>query len=273
MSTDDIVSQRPRSRLIRLLLTLLGLAMLLLAILWVGQFTRERIAKLDRYTVALADVDCSPPPDQNLSDFLAEVQYVAGLPDHLRLLDDELPARLAEAFARHPEVEKVQDVKIVPPRQIRVRLTYRTPVLIVSLSESKSGEFFVVDGQGVLLRRSVAPQDLAIFEIARMTAGPAGSPCSDPNVIAAARTATFLHPYHAQLPISKIEGTADNLVLKFTSGQSDHTERSIIWGHGPGEEKAGEPKAEEKVRRLQEYVKSNGKTKNPGKLLDLRLKK
>jgi len=270
---DDIAPQRPRTSLLRLLLTLLGLSILLLAILWVGRWTRERIANLDRYRVALADVDCPPPPDQSLPEFLAEVQYQSSLPDQLHLLDDNLTSRLAEAFARHPEVEKVQEVKIVPPRQVRLRLIYRTPALIVRLSETRSGEFWVVDGQGVILRRSVAPEDLPTFSTPRMSAGPPGSPCSDPNVVAAARTAAFLQPYRAQLPIVKIEGAAGNLVLEGPLGPPGHPERSVLWGHAPGQEKFGEPKAEEKVRQLLEIVKSAGNQLNSDKPLDLRLKK
>jgi hypothetical protein len=123
---DDTVPQRSPKYLLRVLLTLLGLATFLLAILWVGQWTRERISNLDRYTIALADIDCPPPPDQSLPDLLAEVQYLGSLPDHLHILDENLPARLTDAFARHPAVEKVQEVKIVPPRQVRVRLIYRS---------------------------------------------------------------------------------------------------------------------------------------------------
>lgn len=271
MSTDDTAPQRSPKRLLRLLTTLLGVATFLLVVLWVGQWTRQRISGLDRYTIALTDIDCPPPPDQNRADFLAEVQYLGGLPDHLHLLDDSLPSRLADAFARHPEVEKVQEVKIVPPRQVRVRLTYRTPALIVTLSESKSGEFFVVDGQGVLLRWSGATGDLPTFATPRLSAGPAGSPCSDPNVITAARTAAFLLPYRGQLPVTRIEGTADNLILRGAVGSEG--QRQVYWGHPPGDEKPGEPSAEQKVRRLLELIKSSATEDNSGNPIDLRLKK
>jgi len=121
MSMDDIAPQRPPKKLLRLLITLLGLATFLLAILWVGQWTREHIM------VAFADIDCDPPSNQSRTEFLAEVQYLGSLPDHLRLHDDNLASRLAEAFALHPEVDKVQEVKIVPPRRIQVRLIFRNP--------------------------------------------------------------------------------------------------------------------------------------------------
>src|SRR5260370_28736871 len=103
---DATAPQRPPKRLLRLLTTLLGVAIFLLILLWVGQWTRQRISGLDRYTVALTDIDCPPPPDQNRADFLAEIQYLGSLPDHLHLLDDNLTARLADAFARHPAVGK-----------------------------------------------------------------------------------------------------------------------------------------------------------------------
>jgi hypothetical protein len=122
---DDTTPQKSPKPLLRLLIALLGVATLLLAVLWVGQWTRERIAGLDRYTVPFADIECAPPPNQSRADFLAEVQYRGGLPDKLHILDENLPAQLADAFARHPEVEKVQNVTIVPPRQVQVQLIFR----------------------------------------------------------------------------------------------------------------------------------------------------
>ena len=125
---DDTTPQKSPKGLLRLLIALLGIAIFLLAVLWVGQWTRERIAGLDRYTVAFANIDCPPPPNQSLPDFLAEVQYLGGLPDRLHILDESLPAQLADAFARHPEVEKVQNVTVIPLRQVRVQLVFRKPV-------------------------------------------------------------------------------------------------------------------------------------------------
>jgi len=130
MSRDDMASleqTKPRHRLLAILSMLLGLAIFLLAMLWINQWTRERIANLDRYTVPFTEVECPPPPDQSRAEFLAEVQYLGALPDRLHLLDENLPGRLREAFAGHPSVEKVVEVRIVPPRQVQVRLVYRTP--------------------------------------------------------------------------------------------------------------------------------------------------
>ena len=130
MSLDDtglVGRPQPRNRLLAVLGTLLGIALFLLGVLWVHHWTRERIVNLDRYTVPFADVDCPPPPNQTRAEFLAEVQYLGDLPDQLHLLDANLPSRLRDAFARHPAVEKVLEVNVLPTRQVQVRLTYRRP--------------------------------------------------------------------------------------------------------------------------------------------------
>jgi hypothetical protein len=130
MSREDmapIEPSKPRLKLLAVLGTLLGVATFLLAVLWINQWTRARIANLDRYTLPFADIDCPPPPDQSRAEFLAEVQYLGGMPDRLHLLDDDLPSRLQQAFACHPSVERVVEVRILPPRRVQIRLIYRTP--------------------------------------------------------------------------------------------------------------------------------------------------
>jgi hypothetical protein len=127
MSSDDTLAPKPRKTLLSVLSALLGIAIFLLALLWMGQAMRERLAHLDRYTIAFSEIDCEPPPDQDRQDFLAEVQYLGALPDRLPLLDETLPSRLADAFARHSAVEKVLEVKVLPSRQVQVRLAYRLP--------------------------------------------------------------------------------------------------------------------------------------------------
>jgi hypothetical protein len=160
-----------------------GLGLFLLALLWIGKVAWEHIRQQDRYTVALADVDCTPPPGQSRADFLDEVQYLAGLPDRFPYLEEDLARRLAEAFARHPRVEKVVRVELVPPRQVRVELVYRTPVLAVPLA----GETRVVDGSGVLLPKGISPNGLPVFkDKCAPPRGPAGTPWGDPAVEAAA---------------------------------------------------------------------------------------
>ncbi len=163
-----------------------GVGLAVAGIFFLGQATRNRIRGEDRYTAAFADIDCLPPPGAKRADFLLEVQYLAEQPDQLRLLDDGLPARLAGAFARHPWVERVERVEIVPPRQIRVRLLYRTPILAVTVG----GQTHAVDGHGILLPATAPTQGLPVFPgHAAPPAGPAGTRWGDAAVEAAARAA------------------------------------------------------------------------------------
>src|SRR5262245_42882014 len=90
------------------LLLLLGVALVFGAVVLIGQLTRAAMQDSDRFKVAFTDIDCPPPPAQDRATFLSEVQYLAELPDQLRLLDEGLVRRLAEAFACHPWVERVE---------------------------------------------------------------------------------------------------------------------------------------------------------------------
>ena len=40
------------------------------------------------------------------------MQYLASLPDRVHVLDDDLAANLQQAFARHPWVAAVEDVRV-----------------------------------------------------------------------------------------------------------------------------------------------------------------
>jgi hypothetical protein len=104
---------------------MVGTASLLVATFVAGKLTQAAVRTWDRYTVAFADIDCTPPPGQNGLDFLAEVQYLAGMPDRLSILDENLASRLADAFARHPLVESVQKVVVEPAHRVQVRLDFR----------------------------------------------------------------------------------------------------------------------------------------------------
>jgi hypothetical protein len=167
-------------------LPVLGVAAVLAGIFFLGKEARDHLRGSDRYTVAFADMDCQPPAGMRREDFLAEVQYLAEVPEPMRLLDDGLPPRLAAAFARHPWVERVERVEIVPPRQVRVRLVYRRPVLAVTVA----GRTRAVDAHGILLPATTVTQGLTVFSgQAPPPAGPAGTRWGDAAVEAAARAA------------------------------------------------------------------------------------
>src|SRR6266511_1521038 len=148
-----------RKILVQALVPLLGAVVVLGALIVLGQWARDGLRQQDRYCVAFADVECAPPPGMERAAFLDEVQYLGSLPEHLRLLDEDLAGRLIEAFARHPWVRKVERVEVAPPGQVRVHLAYRTPVLAVPLA----GQVRAVDADGILLPASAPTEGLPVF--------------------------------------------------------------------------------------------------------------
>jgi len=175
-----------RTRTSQVLVPLVAVAVVLLGLIALGKAARDQLRQHERYTITFGDIDCPAPPGVGRDDFLCEVQYLAQLPDRLPALDEGTPARLAAAFARHPWVEKVEEVRIIPPDRARVRLMFRTPALAVP----QPGGTRVVDGHGILLPSSAPAEGLPVFRgSAAPPAGVAGEPWGDPAVSAAAAAA------------------------------------------------------------------------------------
>src|SRR5207244_3915425 len=115
-----------------------------------------------RYQVALADIECNPPPTLTRSEFLDEVQYLSGISDRLSLLDEDLEEKLRVAFGKHPWVRSVR-VALKPPDGVSLTITYREPALAVAAPEQGSPR--VVDKEGVLLpQRASIPAGLLTLE-------------------------------------------------------------------------------------------------------------
>jgi hypothetical protein len=151
-----------------------------------GQHAQDQLRDRDRFALPFAEIECQPcPPYQAPSDFLDEVQYLARLPGRLRLLDPDLGKQLAEGFAQHPWVRRVEQVEITA-KKVRVRLVYRRPALAVRRGESVR----VVDVDGILLPKEAPVDGLPVFSgKAPQPAGPAGTRWGDPAVEEMARRA------------------------------------------------------------------------------------
>jgi hypothetical protein len=159
------------------------------AILWaIELLSRSALLGLDYcYELPFAGIQCSPPPGMDRYEFLAEVQYLAGLPDRVDVREDDLAGRLRAAFARHPWVQSVDEVKISTQR-IEVRLQCRTPVLAVRWE----GSTRAVDNSGILLPAKADTSGLPVFNgIAAPPTGPAGTRWGDKAVEAQARSAAL----------------------------------------------------------------------------------
>ena len=135
--------------LLAAVLVLIGLGML-------GRLASAAVRQQGRYAAVFGEVRCEPPPGMRRDEFLREVQYEADLPDRLDCFDRGLSARLRNAFAQHARVEKVERIEVTPGRPLRVRLRYRTPVLVVSVGE----QVRVVDRHGVVLPCAAAADGL-----------------------------------------------------------------------------------------------------------------
>jgi hypothetical protein len=244
-----VISTWVRTFLTRLLTAPLVALSLLAGLLLLGRAARDDLRQEERYTAAFADIECAPPPGMEREAFLDEVQFLASQPDRLALLDETLAARLAEAFARHPWVERVDRVEVTARRQVLVRLVYRVPVLAVPSWPREPGdpELTAVDGNGVLLPPLRCGQNLPeLRNTVSRPAGPSGMGWGDPVVLAAARTAALLQPHQERLQVQRYE-VKDGVV------RLECQERGrIVWGSVPGEEAEGEATAEEKVRRILE---------------------
>jgi len=169
--------------LLRSTLLLLVVAAIVGGVIWLGHFGLWQIHDQDRYTVPLTEVICDVPDGMERTEFLDQVQYNSPRATHFNVLDDDLSAQVKLAFARHPWVEKVEGVKLTPPRSIAVSLVFRVPVLAVRWDE----ELRAVDGAGVLLPKNAPTRGLPVYEGAPRPRGPPGTRWGDPDLESEAR--------------------------------------------------------------------------------------
>ena len=270
---------RPRSwpGLLPGLFLVLGLGLFLLAITQAGKLTRNQVKDWDRFTIAVTDLQCPPPPFASRDAFLAEVKDIASLPERLQVLDKELAERLADAFARHPYVERVERVRVLLPHEVDINLVYRIPVLEVMLSDrlgsapvsspsskqpAKTGladdPSWYVDAKGIVLPRRPLPEPLPLLLTAGQPKGRPGEAWGEASIEAAARIAAFLRAQQSKLNLRVFEISKNSFVLSTPAGTH------VFWGHVPGAEEATEAPAALKRDRLLEYCVRHGSLDRPG---------
>jgi len=184
---------RSRVRPILAVLVTLGVAgALLFGLSRLGDEARRNIGPRDRYAVKFADIRCDPPPGTTRETFLAEVRYAANAEPTFQSLDPDLTAKLSAAFAAHPWVQSVDAVTAEAPDAVTVKLTYRTPVLVIASGGGKRA----VDAKGILLPTSAPTEGLPEL----LGAAPlppdavAGKPWPDELVVNAAPKAAEYQP-------------------------------------------------------------------------------
>ncbi len=180
--------------------------------------------------------------DMSREEFLGEVQYMASLPDRLDPSDD-LVKKLLAAFIRHPWVEEVSAIKLLPEQRVRVQLRFRRPVLAVVHNGMKRA----VDEKGIRLPDKAPTAGLPVLRLVEpplVKVPLEGTIWGDDRVTAAAKTVAFLQEGTNKPVVTEIEGSAEKLVLTTPSGTK------LEWGHAPGSEVAGEKSAQEKREEL-----------------------
>jgi hypothetical protein len=166
----------------RVLVALFAGGGLVAAVAWFGSRAGEKVADHPRYTVRFADIRCDAPRGSTREAFLDEVRYAANAPETVQSVGPGLADRLAPLFRRHPWVEDVEGVDVTPDREIRVRLRFRVPVLLVRVTGGAPAER-LVDATGVLLPPAPAPDGVAVLANERPPpAAAAGRVWDDPTV-------------------------------------------------------------------------------------------
>jgi hypothetical protein len=151
-SRSTAQSQSPRlvRHVVRVLFTISVAAALVAGVVWFGTRAGEQVAADPRFATRFADIDCPAPPGRSREAFLSEVRYLGNAPETIQSVDPSLGERLAAIFRRHPWVESVDGVDVTADRAVRVRLTFRVPVLLVRVAGGTPAER-LVNASGVLL--------------------------------------------------------------------------------------------------------------------------
>jgi hypothetical protein len=225
---------------------------------------RTYVNQQDRYRVSVREIEVTKPPMWIRGDLLTEVQQLAGLSEILNTLDENLAQDLHGAFAMHPWVREVVEVRVSRPSQIRVKLAYREPVAAVHTTRSLEA----VDRDGVLLPDLGAPGSqiyLTITGIRSTPTGPAGTEWDDAALAAGISVADALSPHHRNLGITTID------VSGFRPGNTNPGSIFLIteagtrvkWGRPPNLKYPAEVPVQDKIDRLSKYASDNGSLDEP----------
>lgn len=235
----------------------------------VWQDVNQHVFDSDDYWLRRGDIQMTPLPRWIHSDVRAQVLRNASLDEPLSIMEPGLSQKIAEAFAMHPWVAHVDEVRIGYPAKADVALKYRKPVLMVEVA----GGLLPTDRDGVLLPSG----DFSPVEAARYPRlvgfetyplGPVGTPWGDNRVTAAAEIVDCLGDEWHGLKLDRI-APADTRAAPL--GRSNPTAFELItrggtrvlWGRAPSQAPPGSPSAAEKVARLVQYVERYGSLEGP----------
>jgi hypothetical protein len=184
----------------------------------------------------------------------------------LSLLDSDLTVRLAETFAAHPWIERVERVSKHFPSGVEVSVAYRVPVAMVEVQDGS--HVLPVDEHSVLL----PTRDFTVEEAERYpriaeiyTAPPqvVGHRWGDAAVLGGAQIAAAIGSDWKKLGLARIvpvERKPARSGFEYTYRLFTHSGTTIDWGRAPGTDLPGEVPATEKLAQLKRYHAQNGGT-------------
>ena len=226
------------------------------------------VARHPQFQITAENIDVTPPPPWIRADVKAEVLRDAALVGTLSVIDDHvrLQRRVRDAFAFHPWVAAVGQIKIGLPASLEVELQYRQPVAAVESVDGQTVTYLPIDATGVRLPDA----DFSDFERRSLPriSGVAGRPSigeswADERVTSAATLAARLADIWNQLRLveivpsmhAQVRGEESYYAFEIvTSGGT-----RIVWGAAPGREQdAAESPFDAKRKRLLDYAAGPG---------------
>lgn len=243
--------------------------LLMLAVVASGLFFFQKLknqlpdlSQRDEYQIETKNISLIPaPPHYVPIDLVDQVIKRSSLPEKMSLLDQGLVLKIADAFQKHPWVQKV--VSVQKTNTVEVEVLFRKPAAMVDVKQA----LFPVDNEGVLL----PPEDFSVSDARRypvitgilsIPAGPAGTSWGDLTVTGAAQLAEALGPHWKELDIVSIEApprtttelALDDLIYRLiTTGGSE-----IVWGRSPKSQRRGELRVDQKIGKLEKYYRDYG---------------
>ncbi|WP_153558364.1 cell division protein FtsQ/DivIB [Roseimaritima sediminicola] len=224
---------------------------------WGVEHVGKQFARLETSEIHLTD---RPDYIPERVDLTREVLESTALGD-LSLLDRQVSARIAQAYATNAWIEQVLAVRVRSGGAVDVQVRYRRPVAMVRHwsrhADVQGWAYYPVDPQGIVLPPSAfTAEDAAAYLVINIPEvdlrGTPGFSCGDSRVTAAANLAAVLAPYRRQLGLAAIELHAENnpnqRFLAFDIVMQSG--RRMVWGSAPGEELQGEPAAKYKLQAL-----------------------
>ncbi len=265
---------RPQNRAL-VLTAVVILAALASAVYGWRRWGAETLAGQD-YVVTPERIHATPQPPWIHVNVKEEVLRLAGS-GPLPLQDRQLVEHLAQAFALHPWVAKVERVEKKYPARVDVTLRYRQPVLVVKRDAPDDQGLLFLDEEAVLLPSAdFAPAQardyLRMMANGEAPTGGYGSPWKSPRIAGAARVAAALGTAWQEPGLYWLVGSqpASGELIYELRTQDDGVR--VVWGSVVGHEAPGEPRAQQKIAALARYVHDKGPLTRDGApaLVDLR---